>query len=361
MYNCEPLKENNSSKITKLDDGYFGNLMNGGGFCTQNCTTFYFNCTDCYCHEYGRCMWWNSIPINIFIEILGKPNCYDTNPETSIDEGDSGGGSDGGSDPGDSDIATNPNPTEPCQDSSGQVVITDSSGCKPVTETTQLQKNCEQLNITGSNQKIKESFQDLQSKAADAFITREFGYKLTLGEDPEQLQLEDDLTQLKPEYGGQIYGMSHTHQDKLPNGDKVFPMFSAKDLFNLAIVVIRHSVYPKEFDLYVLTLTVKTDNCRTETFALKINNWLDFVSWMNEYWASPKQDRKRCEKNLIKKYEKIYNADSGNIPENYLKPFFKFLQDNDVKGVDIYQADDKSLNDWKRLELKNSSIIEENC
>lgn len=222
-------------------------------------------------------------------------------------------------------------------------------------------KNCEQLNITGSNQKIKESFQDLQSKAADAFITREFGYKLTLGEDPEQLQLEDDLTQLKPEYGGQIYGMSHTHQDKLPNGDKVFPMFSAKDLFNLAIVVIRHSVYPKEFDLYVLTLTVKTDNCRTETFALKINNWLDFVSWMNEYWASPKQDRKRCEKNLIKKYEKIYNADSGNIPENYLKPFFKFLQDNDVKGVDIYQADDKSLNDWKRLELKNSSIIEENC
>ena len=133
VYNGAPLKENNSSKITKLDNGYFGDLMNRGGFCTQNCTTFYFNCTACYCHEYGDACDGAPDQQPFFIEICGEPNCYDTNPENSIDEGGSSGGGGGGV-PGDSDIVTNPNPTEPCQDSSGQVGITDSGGCTLVTE-----------------------------------------------------------------------------------------------------------------------------------------------------------------------------------------------------------------------------------
>lgn len=361
VYNGLPLKENNTYVISKLDNGTFGGLVNRSGFCTQTCSTFYFNCTAGGNHSYGEACSGAPDQQPFFIEICGALTCYDTDPtQTSIDAGPSSGGG-GTGNPGDSDIVFKPKPTEPCQYSSGGVGLTDSGGCVPVNETTQHQKNCDQLNILSSDPKIKQSFKDLQSKAEDAFITREFGYKFTVGADPELLELGNDLTQLRPQYGRQIYGMSHTHQDKLPGGDKVFPMFSVEDVFNLGMVAIRHSVHPKEFDLYVLTLTVKTDNGGTETFALKINNWLDFVSWINSYGTLSKQDRKRHEKNMRKKYEKTYNSGGGNIPLNYLNPFFKFLQDNNIEGVDMYQANDPSLNSWKRLELKNGSIIEENC
>ena len=370
VYNGAPLKENNSSKITKLDNGYFGDLMNRGGFCTQNCTTFYFNCTACYCHEYGDACDGAPDQQPFFIEICGEPNCYDTNPENSIDEGGSSGGGGGGV-PGDSDIVTNPNPTEPCQDSSGQVGITDSSGCTPVNETTQHQKNCEQLNILGSNQKIKESFQDLQSKAADAFITRAFGYKFTQSSDPEHLELGNDLNQIIPQYGGQIYGMSHTHPVKFPgvNGAKIIPMFSAEDLYNLAILTTQFSNNPKPFELFVITLTVKTDNGGTETFALKINNWLAFSNWANTFGYDATERKSQI--NILKEnYAKIINGNGGNIPENYLETFLQFLKDTQINGseqynytngIDLYQATDANLNNWKKLKLENGSITEENC
>lgn len=356
------LNENTNVLITDLDSGTLSTIL-GRSNCFRTCQTIDVPCQDPEgaSHLPGEpCMWTGTSRGAFSYQSCGV-TCIDITPSNDIDAGDSAGGGSGGGNPDGSVVVTNPNPTEPCQDSSGQVGITDSSGCTPVNETTQHQKNCEQLNILGSNQKIKESFQDLQSKAADAFITREFGYKLTLGEDPAPLQLGNDLTQPRPQYGGQIYGMSHTHQDKLPSGDKVFPMFSVEDVFNLGMLAIRHSVHPKEFDLYVFTLTVKTDNGGTETFALKINNWLDFVSWMNDYGILSSNDKERFGRILQDTYDDIYKEGGGNIPQNYLKPFFKFLQDKDIKGVDMYQANDPSLNSWKRLELKNGSIIEENC
>ena len=64
------------------------------------------------------------------------------------------------------------------------------------------------------------------------------------------------------------------------------------------------------------------------------------------------------------------NGNGGNIPENYLETFLQFLNDTQINGsehynytdgIDLYQATDTNLNNWKRLKLKNGSITEENC
>ena len=281
------LNENTNVLITDLDSGTLSTIL-GRSNCFRTCQTIDVPCQDPEgaSHLPGEpCMWTGTSRGAFSYQSCGV-TCIDITPSNSIDDGDSaGGGTGGGGNPDGSVVVTNPNPTEPCQDSSGQVGITDSSGCTPVNETTQHQKNCEQLNILGSNQKIKESFQDLQSKAADAFITREYGYKFTQSSDPEHLELGNDLNQIIPQYGGQIYGMSHTHPVKFPgvNGAKIIPMFSAEDLYNLAMLTTQFSNNPKPFELFVITLTVKTDNGGTETFALKINNWLAFSNWANTF------------------------------------------------------------------------------
>jgi hypothetical protein len=129
IHNGQPLTESATSLITKLDNGTFTGLSNrGSGFCTQNCQTFYFNCTAGANHEYGEVEECNgdADQLPFFVEICSTPTCYDTNPTTTIDAGPSSSGGGGGNN---DDIITNPNTNEPCQTVKGKVGITGNDGC----------------------------------------------------------------------------------------------------------------------------------------------------------------------------------------------------------------------------------------
>lgn len=223
-------------------------------------------------------------------------------------------------------------------------------------------KNCEELNAMMARPGIKASFTTLQSKA-NSF--REFGHKFEDNKSPEELQLAPgSIVSLVMPVGGDIYGANHTHPD--PNDPKeVAPMFSLPDLIKFA--EIRKNYTPSmpgnNAAKCVLTLTVNVPDeggATTQTFALKIDNWLKFREYYLKYSAFTKDEREIKDKTLNRKY--VLRRKSGGSTDGYMKDLFSFMIGENIEGVAIYKAN-KDLTEWSKQEYdkETNSITPKPC
>lgn len=282
---------------------------------------------------------------------LGCSGGGGSSPAPPTGDGDNsppGGNSGPGGDlPDDSGITQG---TLPCRNQSTS--LQDDNGCSPVQEDDTDEKNCQKLSTLGDDPQIKAVLQDLHNKAVNSNNHREFGYKFEEGQAPEELQLlNGNPSRLDPEYGGLINGNAHTHQDKDFSNRKVYPMFSIDDIFNFGTIVIRHTGdFGRDYSDFFFTLTVQRGSGNiSETYALKVKDWLAFTPFLNTYYTMTKQERGRLETKLGEKYQEVYENNGGNIPKNYEKPLLKFMNDLDINGVDIYRATNLNYTDWEKL------------
>ncbi|RNC87838.1 MAG: hypothetical protein ED556_01215 [Winogradskyella sp.] len=270
--------------------------------------------------------------------------CIDVPEDPNIDAGPSGGG--GGSTIDDDDVVTNPNTSEPCENDGSIGITTGDDGCRPVNELSVDEKNCEELSVLGNTLPIKQSFDDLKNKVNDQTVQREFGYKFTEGQNPVELPLFDgDPLHVKPQFGNEIYGMSHTHPSKSYGGQVVYPMFSMDDIYNLGVAAITYNNQPNsDFSKVFFSLTVRGDS-GPETFVLKVNNYFSLTAFTNSFGAKQEELNKK----LNQRYNDINENNGGNVTQNYLQELFEYLEEEiPLDAFDIYRAVDTNLTSWKK-------------
>lgn len=290
-----------------------------------------------------------------------NPTTTDGGTQTSGDPGgDGSSGGDGNSGDGDPSGDNTPEPDDDTciRDANGQCI---GDATTPVIKEPQNvdldEKNCEELKKLGTTIPIRQSYHDIQGKVN---LDREFGYSFALN----TLPVEQDLAagnsiNLNMPSGGLIYGGSHTHPFESHPDYKIFPMFSIADIYKLGEIAIKHSNpgIPKNYSIFVLTMTVKNEN-NSETFAIKIDAFLQFTPFLNSYFSLSKKEKRQFGKTLNKQYEYTDKHGGGNIATNYLKDLFKFMNDKNINGVSIYKATNTNLTNWEKLnyDKENNTI-----
>lgn len=271
IHNGEPLKENTTSLITKLDSGTFSDLSNRSGFCTQTCQTFYFNCTAGGNHEVGQECDGDPSQQPFSTTICGTPTCYDTNP--SITPGPVGGGGGGGGGTNDDDIITNPNTSEPCEDNSGNVGIADNNGCIVPDDDLGTRREC---------RKITEFLDDpLNQDFKDKLIELSSQSNLNLNKEKSVSTFENE-TALDERIGTDTFpsvaiqsnptnkykAFVHTHPN-IPPG--TLSIFSPADLIEIARIINNDKITGS----FVAFLTTK----KGTQYAITIQNPTKFVDF----------------------------------------------------------------------------------
>jgi len=300
----------------------------------------------------------NSDPNSTNADNVGDDNTGNNTTTASDTQTVGDPGSDVSNNGGENTDGTNDNGTDPTSANQDEDCILDANGnciggtttLEPKKKKTVHKKNCEELAKLGSTTKIKQSYTNLQNKAANLSHKREYGYSFALNEDPKVAELSNNLIHLKPAFGGLVYGFSHTHPFELPGGEKVFPMYSIGDIYNLGKIAKDHYQpgVAKNYSLFVFTITVKSET-GTETFAIKINDWSQFYPFLLSYSGKTTSERKILDRKLNRKYDQVYKFGGGNIANNYLAILFKFMNKENIDGIDIYKATDNNLLNWEKL------------
>ncbi|MGQ3087261.1 hypothetical protein [Flavobacterium sp.] len=223
------------------------------------------------------------------------------------------------------------------------------------------EKNCEELKKMLENQAIKNKIISLQNAANDSNKKNEEGYALkhpassnntTLTPEP----LEPTSTSLgaavKIKYGSGYYGALHDHPFPDPTDpNRIIPMFSVSDMYNFGNIVLKYNNgISKDYNKFVFTLSVKggSEGSQTSTYALKIENWIQFSgNFMTTYFNMSDDDKKSFGADLAKKYTDIEKNTANLGPMQYMKVLFKFMQTNNIRGVAIYKAND-NLTQWEK-------------
>src|SRR5690606_8711097 len=231
---------------------------------------------------------------------------------------------------------------------------------EPEEEEPEEDKNCEELQKLKTDTKIKQSFTDLQNKVSNTNLKREFGYSYAEGSDPVEADLANgSAVELAIPAGGSIYGGSHTHPVEA-NGDKVTPMFSVSDIAKLGEIFAKSSIPAsvkyQDPSKFFFTLTVKNGGS-TETFAIKIDNAMQFMNFSNQYYNMTKQEKEDYSWGLDRRY--IKTREGGGSMYDCLKDMFKFMNEKNIKGISIYQATDSNLSNWKKLTYNSENDIDE--
>ncbi|MNK07058.1 hypothetical protein D3C87_249670 [compost metagenome] len=207
------------------------------------------------------------------------------------------------------------------------------------------EKNCKELADMMDRTGIRASFNDLNTKTGES---KENGYKFEDGKTPKPLKLQaGTINHMELESGGQIYGGSHTHPD--PSQSDYIPMFSLPDIVKLGQIAYNYKPLPgqsKNIFKCVITLTVKTAN-GNETYALKIEDWYQFGTYILQYDVLSKDEKIRKNNALNRKY--TYRKEHGGGMDNYLKDLFNFMADQNIKGVAIYKAN-ADFSEWSKQE-----------
>src|SRR5690554_4502918 len=182
--------------------------------------------------------------------------------------------------------------------------------------------------------------------------------------DPVEAQTANgSATEVAIPTGGSIYGGSHTHPFEA-NGDKVTPMFSVSDIAKLGEIFAKSSIPAsvkyQDPSKFFFTLTVKNGGS-TETFAIKIDNAMQFMNFSNQYYGMSFEDKKTLRNNLAYTYTKT--REEGGSMYDCLKDLFKFMNEKNINGISIYQATDSNLSNWKKLTYNSSEndIDETDC
>lgn len=207
------------------------------------------------------------------------------------------------------------------------------------------EKNCKELADMMDRTGIRASFNDLNTKTGES---KENGYKFEDGKTPKPLKLQaGTINHMELESGGQIYGGSHTHPD--PSQSDYMPMFSLADVVKLGYIAYNYKPLPgqiKNIFKCVLTLTVKTAG-GNETYALKIEDWYQFGSYILQYNVLSRQERIRKDNRLKDEY--LATKENGGGMENYLKDLFKFMKKQNINGIAIYKAN-TDFSEWNKQE-----------
>src|SRR5690606_28384931 len=187
------------------------------------------------------------------------------------------------------------------------------------------EKNCEELQKIKTDTIIKQSFTNLQTKVSNTNLRREFGYSYAEGSDPVEAQTANgSATEVAIPTGGLIYGGSHTHPVEA-NGDKVTPMFSVSDIAKLGEIFANNSTPAaakfQDPSKFFFTLTVKNGGS-TETFAIKIDNAMQFMNFSNQYYGMTNKRKKDMGRELADVYTKT--RQEGGSMYDCLKDLFKF-------------------------------------
>src|SRR5690606_36402862 len=178
--------------------------------------------------------------------------------------------------------------------------------------------------------------------------------------DPVEAQTANgSATEVAIPTGGSIYGGSHTHPFEA-NGDKVTPMFSVSDIAKLGEIFAKSSIPAsvkyQDPSKFFFTLTVKNGGS-TETFAIKIDNAMQFMNFSNQYYNMTKQEKEDYSWGLDRRY--IKTREGGGSMYDCLKDLFKFMNEKNIKGISIYQATDSNLSNWKKLTYNSENDIDE--
>ena len=339
IYSGSYVGEESKAIITDLDSGTVSTILSKSG-CRRTCETISVNCSASGNHAPGQAC---NTGVSIDQWAYTYESCTTTCTEeedASIDPGPSGGGGGGGN----SAVNTNPEPNEPCEriiNGQTYVGIIDTEGnCITVDDEDEEIQNsttpCDELKKLGTDEKIKDSYEDIQGKVEQP---REYGYSFALGSDPVENPLANGNTlHMRVPKGGLIYGYSHTHPNITNPPDKiVFPMFTTPDLFNLGLIAVLHSNpgTPKDYNLFFATMTVKNNGigtAQTETYAIKISNIILFSQFLNSYGPLSASDKIRYNRKLKRKYQDEYESGGGLVSANYLKVLYKFLESEKLGG-----------------------------
>jgi len=216
------------------------------------------------------------------------------------------------------------------------------------------EENCAQLSSMGTDILKKQSLEDLHWAALDENFHAEKGYQYSLDQDPVLLQNNGNYG-IPLVHGGTIYGISHTHPYEDTAGMRHFPMFTVKDLYAFGFMVTQFSNpgHPVDYSNFFLILTAKTGTSSTSTYALKINDWIAFVNFVYKFYHMPDDERNDLQSDLIERYENSLR--SGASQSDYLEDLFKFMEEEDIKGLDVYEATDQNYTNWEKINYDNNS------
>jgi hypothetical protein len=160
------------------------------------------------------------------------------------------------------------------------------------------------------------------------------------------------------EVGGEIYGASHTHPYEDNEGMRGYPMFSLNDLYAFGRIVKGYhnpSQTTMDTSIFFLTLTVKVGQNSTATYALKMNDWVNVMDFIDRINHISVADRIDLQRELRERYQKSSQSLSGASQSDYLEDLFKFMEDENIKGLDIYKASDQNYTNWEKINYDNNS------
>jgi hypothetical protein len=367
------LNENTNVLITALASGTLSTIL-GRSNCFRTCQTITTNCTaggnhppgdpEC-CVTKGEC----SVDQGGFTYQSCGVTCIDITPSNDIDAGDSAGGGSGGGNPDGSVVVTNPNPTEPCQDSSGQVGITGSDGC---ITTFSDPNNCEQLmNLIETPEIISPTFVSPKraiinlKTALNTFNPSALEQGFTLSHDTSLNSRASSVPSIAPNFilypdHANIFGGIHLH----PNNGRAVPMFSGGDILTLLQFSNNYNNNAETSPTLFTHIVVTTQG----VYAIKINNlealqqlqpFLDDFrdangDGVNEY----KIFTERLDKPL-RRFADNFDTPNGTSCD-YERVFLRFINNFDGNGtslgVDLYRANE-DLTNWDKLTLNESTNI----
>jgi len=218
------------------------------------------------------------------------------------------------------------------------------------------EENCANLSDLGQNFEFKQSLESLHWSALDDSFHIEVGYEYSF--DNGAVLLDNNGNYGIPlVHGGTIYGVSHTHPYEDTAGMRHFPMFSVKDLYAFGFMVTQFSNpgYPVDYSNFFLILTAKTGTSSTSTYALKINDWIAFVNFVYKFYHLSDDKKSRLQRDLIERYQKSSENLNGASQSDYFKDLFEFMEDEDIKGLDVYEATDQNYTNWRKVNYDNNS------